>query len=172
MYVCVCTCAQANIYTCGSHRSPGLQPSHLKPPLQVCLLLNFECMRVQVCVYSRNRAGYFLGEAAALCCCTRSSISLHSHPTCLMVLQMGKLRSGQVEGKGTSLESLWMQEVTSPSPPPSQPCHLSEFCWRGISSMCSQPQQRGQKQRQGWAERCGAAKRLLVSYHSVSSRVN
>lgn len=45
----------------------------------------------------------FLEKLAALCSCSRTFISLHFHPTCLMalLLQMGKLSSGQEEGKGT-----------------------------------------------------------------------
>lgn len=55
----------------------------------------------------------FLEKLTALCSCSRWSISLHSHPTCLMgpVLQMGKLSSGQEEGKGDFTENLWGQEV-------------------------------------------------------------
>lgn len=165
----MCVCAQANIY-----RFPGLQPSHLRPLLQVHLLLNFECTRIQVGVDLRNRAGYFLGEAGSLVLLQQV---IHQPPfpsylrggPCPSDWQTEQWAGGR---QGDLTENLWGQEGTFPSPPPSQPCHLPELCWSVSSAMCSQPQHRGQKQRQGWAETRGVAKRLLVSYHSMSPCVN
>lgn len=157
----------------------------LKPRLEVYLLLTFVCMRIKAHVYSRNREGYFTREANSntasitllysmlyimlyIMYNSMLSISLHVPPylsDCPYCTDGHTrfIRKPAMEGTFpnriptssciTFMPSLWLSQEYKPQCMPWTPAERPET-----------------KAKAG--QRYGAAKRLLVSYHSMSSRVN
>lgn len=111
---------------------------------------------------------------APAACRTSTSVS---HPTCAIapILQMGKLRSGQEEGEETHT----FHQGASKGRRRHSWILLHHVCamsltFAGVQTLpCAPNAGRGTRNKgKSWAERRGVAKRLLVSYHSVSSHVN